>query len=325
MSEKNKHEKETRKMRILSIVIIIVGSLFAILAPFLFTRNGSISFLDKGPIGDTIGGTTAPIVGLVNAILVYFALRSQIRANEIVQEQRLDDKKNAVRQSFDQTFFNMLPLHHRIVEQLAFNKAKMRAHDDAVVTHSMSLVYSYLTNEPNSGNSRDVFRCSYFYLDYLLSFKVEDWDINDKENKEKAYSSIFPTTKLTVPNSTYHLLDPFNAVYLYVYEKFDADFGHYFRNLYRIIKMIDEQHFDDDKKVNHEIKYFYTSIVRSQLSDYEIQWLFFNGIYNYGHNFKPLLEKYSMLKILKRSADPTIIKYKEFYDSRAFDNKVKEK
>lgn len=41
-----------------------------------------MDFTEKGEIGDTIAGTTAPIIGLVNAILLYFTLREQYRFNE---------------------------------------------------------------------------------------------------------------------------------------------------------------------------------------------------------------------------------------------------
>ena len=56
--------------------------LFTFFAPFIFTLNGPefLDFTEKGEIGDTIAGTTAPIIGLVNAILLYFTLREQIRA-----------------------------------------------------------------------------------------------------------------------------------------------------------------------------------------------------------------------------------------------------
>lgn len=37
----------------------------------------------SGPVGDTIGGTTAPIIGLLSAILIYISFRAQIQANKI--------------------------------------------------------------------------------------------------------------------------------------------------------------------------------------------------------------------------------------------------
>lgn len=60
------------------------------IAPFLFTRSGYISFAETGQIGDTIGGITAPISSLVGAVLLFLALKGQIAANKITQEQIRD-------------------------------------------------------------------------------------------------------------------------------------------------------------------------------------------------------------------------------------------
>lgn len=72
--------------------MLIAGVVCMLVAPFLFTRSGYISFEKTGQIGDTIGGITAPVTSLVGAILVFLALRAQIVANEITQAQISDQK-----------------------------------------------------------------------------------------------------------------------------------------------------------------------------------------------------------------------------------------
>jgi hypothetical protein len=68
--------------------ILIIGSCCILIAPILITRNfGLLSFKDTGPIGDTIGGITAPITGLIGSLLVYYALKAQIEANKLIVEQ----------------------------------------------------------------------------------------------------------------------------------------------------------------------------------------------------------------------------------------------
>ena len=64
-----------------------------LLAPFLFTRVGYISFSETGQIGDTIGGITAPITSLVGSVLVFLALRAQVIANQVTQIQIQEQKK----------------------------------------------------------------------------------------------------------------------------------------------------------------------------------------------------------------------------------------
>ena len=90
-------------------------------------------------------------------------------------------------------------------------------------------------------------------------------------------------------------------------------FDHYFRNMYRIIKYVDQSiAFDNDRDVlkcetdeekNGMIfqkKYEYVAILRSTLSCYELLWLFYNSLSEYGNEkFKPLVEKYALLKNLR--------------------------
>jgi hypothetical protein len=76
----------------IAIIVLVAGIGCVLLAPFLLTRNGYISFSETGQIGDTIGGITAPICSLVGSILVFLALRGQIVANKITQKQIRDQK-----------------------------------------------------------------------------------------------------------------------------------------------------------------------------------------------------------------------------------------
>ena len=57
--------------------------------PWAFTRHNFFGFsFDKtGPIGDTIGGITAPFVGLLAAFLVYKSFMAQLEANKILSKE----------------------------------------------------------------------------------------------------------------------------------------------------------------------------------------------------------------------------------------------
>lgn len=74
-----------------------LGLLFVAIMPFLLTRPLSPenrAFINTGEIGDTIGGLTAPFVGIMGAILLYLALRAQIEANlQMDKESRLTREK----------------------------------------------------------------------------------------------------------------------------------------------------------------------------------------------------------------------------------------
>lgn len=59
---------------------------------------------DSGTIGDTIGGSSAPIIGLLSAILIYLSFKAQIDANNAVREEAnfryILEEFNHVKQSF---------------------------------------------------------------------------------------------------------------------------------------------------------------------------------------------------------------------------------
>jgi hypothetical protein len=67
----------------------------------------------------------------------------------------------------------------------------------------------------------------------------------------------------------------------------------YFRNLYHIVKFIKTSEIRDKRR--------YTSLVRAQLSAYELALLFYNGLSVFGEGFKPLIEEFGLLEHLDDS------------------------
>ena len=72
------------------------------------------------------------------------------------------------------------------------------------------------------------------------------------------------------------------------YQENQSDIGHYFRNLYNVVRFV------RDSDVEH--KYFYIRLVRAQLSVFELTLLFYNCLSSPGQGFKPLVEEFSLLK-----------------------------
>lgn len=81
-------------------------------------------------------------------------------------------------------------------------------------------------------------------------------------------------------------------IYLHYFQIYHATLGHYFRNLYHIVVYIDKSKLSKSDKIE------YLKILRAQLSNYEILLLAYNGMSVYGKKFKPLIEKYKLLKNL---------------------------
>ena len=69
--------------------IVVVVLVFTALTPLIFVQKWTdTSFLQTGPIGDTIGGITAPFINGLAALLVYIAFKEQLNANEILKHQQ---------------------------------------------------------------------------------------------------------------------------------------------------------------------------------------------------------------------------------------------
>jgi len=85
--------------------------------------------------------------------------------------------------------------------------------------------------------------------------------------------------------------------YMTFYNLKQSDLGHYFRNLYHILKFI-----NNSKEIEETEKFKYTSLLRALLSSHELALLFYNGLCENGEEFfKPLIEKFSFLKNIDTS------------------------
>lgn len=74
-------------------ILVILTVIYVIFAPLIFTAQGPrwANLLGKGEIGDTIGGITAPAIGLLSSILVFISFREQVKANNLLVEMRRED------------------------------------------------------------------------------------------------------------------------------------------------------------------------------------------------------------------------------------------
>ena len=80
------------------------------------------------------------------------------------------------------------------------------------------------------------------------------------------------------------------------YQLHQAELGHYFRTLYHVFKFVDSSGLDKAGKRR------YTSLVRAQLSAFELGLLYYNGISPMGREkFYRLIEEFGILKNFEKS------------------------
>jgi hypothetical protein len=249
----------------------------------------------RGTFGDMFGSINALFSGLALAGIIITILLQQKELR--LQRQELSETRQEFKiqnetlriQRFENTFFNLLNIHHKIVSDIDYRYYKDKEKDQGL-------------------------------LDYSFQTKTEDKEVVVIEGRD-VFRFRFNRFKESVIDDEKGWLE----LYKEHYELAQTDFGHYFRNLYRMVKLVDTTDFFYDKNSISDIdifktKYKYTSIIRAQVSDYELAWLFYNCLSSNGiEKFKPLIEKYSLLKNLPDNLIIDVKNHKNLYYNFAFE------
>ncbi len=264
------------------IGLYIIGAILFVLILWFLNRIILINNPERGTFGDMFGAINSLFAGLAFAGIIITVL---LQRNELIlQRQELELTRNEFI-----TQNNTLRLQR--FENTFFSMLSLH--------HQIVNNIDWTKEEPlNDGvsistkdkiyNGRDVFELHYSELRKQLLGLENQGDISDS--------------------------------YMVEYHKYQSDFDHYFRNLYRIIKLIDTTQFTEKNIPSEEFKekYKYTSIVRAQLSAVELLWLFYNCLSKNGHEkFKPLIEKYTIFKSF-RFEELAEQQHKELYENSAF-------
>jgi hypothetical protein len=99
---------------LLTVVLLIGIILICIACVFAITRTAYFPVFDlskTGQIGDTIGGITSPILGIIGSWLVYLSFRQQFLANQLQQESlRKEVNERYISREFSQieNLFNLI-------------------------------------------------------------------------------------------------------------------------------------------------------------------------------------------------------------------------
>ena len=229
-----------------------------------------ITFTDRGGVfGDFLGG-------VLNPIFTFFTLFGLI-VTIVIQRQELSLARNEYEktadalstQAIETTFFNILDLHHKIVDNLKVDLEELSYRSEAQkvlkgVTASFLNAQLGVSAESKSltVEGRQVFE------EILAFLSVEAKSPEDSLERYK-----------NIQKNHNHVL------------------GHYFRNLYQALKVIDSY---EKNKLTREQKRKYSSILRAQLSTKELALLFINCIDGVSDNgqFKNLLIEFQMLEHL---------------------------
>lgn len=202
-------------------------------------------------------GQVGDLFGGVNALFAALAFAGV----GIAAYQQWRSTQIAFKQSIEATFFSALELHHKIIDGLKFDRDRVlpeKYEDLARMAHQRGRPAP--EREP-AVSGREVF------AEVLLG-------ISYAPNGRPTYQTTLDNYKLLQTKHNYVL-------------------GHYFRNLYQILKLIDR-----DEALDASGKQKYASMLRAQLSSDELATLMVNctGMMVDQGEFRLLLVRYRMLE-----------------------------
>lgn len=249
-----------------AVVVLLFASIFVF---FPYTVLNGKSFLGftievtkYNELGDFIGGITAPVLSVFAIYLLYLTYQNQRKELHETRKILVDQNKTLSTQQFETTYFNMLNLHHQIINTIEFES-------------SLDLEYADRTYNIKSTffKGRSSFR--EFYLIYLHYYRNRSADEGKTPSKSIIYDPI--REKRIISNA-------FGDFYI----ENEMHLGHYIRNIESLITFVDDSILID--------KIIYLKLFRSQLSTYELNLIFYFCLWSEDSNIKNLVVKHKLLK-----------------------------
>lgn len=283
-------EKEDKKSKndytILVILIIAVLVIYAL--SWLFVDCAYNEATDRGTFGDKFGAVNALFSGLAFAGLIFTIILQrkelslqreelQLTRQEMSDQTYEFEKQNSTLQlqRFENTFFQLLNQFEQITSNLSFSYMENTDCKDYYPEGDGPAIP--INQKRSVIVGRELFRHAFEEVPHY--YKVVDTILPDGTMKANGMRGLLNKKGMK------GYMDSFTPSY----------FDHYFRVMYRILKFVDKT-----RLIAEEDKYEYTCILRALLSRYELVWLYYNGLSDYGsEKFKPLIEKYSMLQNLR--------------------------
>lgn len=285
MCQNNKQEGNKHNRLVMAAMFLLVVVLW--FSSWLIITHYIKDPTNQGTFGDTFGAINALFSGLAFAGLIATLLyqKEELKLQREELQQTREELKGQ-REEFEE---QNKTLKRQRFENTFFNMLSLQQE----ITNN--LFYQYEKEIDGHINlctykGREIFKEIYefaqFTYDGLIYPKNAGLKLILEKNGYTAYTAVSETNR----------------------------FDHYFRHLYRIFKYV-----DTTDLISDEERYEYACIVRSQLSDYELIMLFFNGLSDNGkEKFKPLIEKYAILKNMRPDLLPSAGKEKTFYSEGAY-------
>lgn len=305
--------------------IVVLSILFILIAPFILTRSGfeTMSFLNTGQIGDTIGGISSPIVGIVSIILLAYTLIEQLDFN---RKQVLLQRQ----EQFKTTFFQLLQEQREITNSLYSSYEGVKL-NEPTVTQKITVkgqqffrmgtfVLRNLFESMEYGcycHSYNPEEIEQLIIKYESESDYDNYLENEQDNLHSfSLSSIKKKSRFCFLNDKYKITNEEFEAYKHLDIKQKIDFvygrffniheecGNYFRHLYRILYFVKQAEEEEllgiyDVAVRQQVSkryYDLVQFVQAQMSTKEMLMVFYNS-FSFP-KLRELLIRYNLLENL---------------------------
>nr|WP_171692713.1 putative phage abortive infection protein [Paenibacillus germinis] len=295
--DKDERFYQKKENWVIWIGILVIACAISLPFIILYKLGWNITydqFDDLGVVGDFFGGTTVGLFTLASIIFVIAAIVMQKKELELQRKELTETREEfktgnatAKVQQIDNAFFNMLSLHHQIVNNIIIKYSKD--------TYSGRQAILEL---------KDIYEDKLGYKQFLT------------ENPEKGFRDWYQNhrTKQEYSNKIFNYFDTIDqgildVVYKDIHEEYGNSIGHYMRNNYRIVKFIVNnvvENVKEQQKVKEETgrepiigdRRYYFGMLRAQWSNAEFELILINSLYSENYKFKNLILRYDVLDIL---------------------------
>lgn len=272
--------KKEKGWFVTGIIIIILAVIDPFLIMLLSKTSFSISAIGNlGTLGDFFGGTTVGLFSLASILFVIHTIGIQRSELELTRKEFEVGNKTAKVQQIDNAFFNMLSLHHQIVNNITITK------DNKIIT-----------GRETFSTLKDICK-NYLARYYHHSDSNKNWYEIEEKSVDLDFSAVNTISQA--------MLD---EVYEYFHKNYGNEIGHYMRNNYRIVKYIVENVVETEEeqlKVINETgrtpiigdRRYYFGMLRAQWSNAEFELILINSLFSDNYKFKNLILLHDVLDI----------------------------
>lgn len=286
--------------------LLLVSGIFGFIAILLCATFAIIKYIETfedktglsnsqevwGQFGDFVGGLLNPAIGALTVYLLIVSVYMQRRELRNSIDEMRSSNRSLAQHDIRQTFFTWLESYREIVGG-ATGRGRLKAGFE-----------KFLGSQPSGEMLRQL--CPEHEADdALIQYRCDGYVPNIARKQLKEY-----------------LLDAWSVLY-------DVEahhIGSMYRTLYRLIVWI---HKEDQGILTVAQKYQYISIARAQLSDIEIDYLFFNGFTEQGKAFVEVINTYALLDNINLKNKPALqfLKIPHFnpYEESAFNSEMAKK